>query len=70
VEVFSGTTGADGSVRDIPVVTTVFRQETTNPRIITTDHRGPHRVEASHGGGSAISTVDLDSSMVLILTVE
>ena len=68
-QVYSGTTGADGWVRDIPVVTTVYRQTTTDARQITVDNRGPHTVQASYGGITASQDVTLTSSLELALTI-
>ncbi|HKB36713.1 MAG TPA: NosD domain-containing protein, partial [Gemmataceae bacterium] len=68
-EVYSGTTGADGAVHDIPVVVTVYRQATTNPSNITSDQRGPFDVLVTHDVLTASQTVDLTGSLVLPLTV-
>ncbi len=54
-EVFAGTTDADGQVVDISVVTSILRQETSNSSNITTDDRGPHRVEVSLAGYTTFS---------------
>jgi hypothetical protein len=43
-EVFAGKTDARGEVRDIPVIDTRYRQDTEDPKQITTDHRGPFSV--------------------------
>jgi hypothetical protein len=68
-QVYSGTTGADGWARDIPVVTSVYRQTTTDARQITEDKRGPHRIQASFAGKSVSQDVTLTSSLELTLTI-
>ncbi|MBI1916717.1 MAG: right-handed parallel beta-helix repeat-containing protein, partial [Planctomycetes bacterium] len=68
-EVYSGTTGTDGTVHDVPVVTTVYRQTTTDPRKITTDLRGPHRVVVAYNGTTVSQDVNLTADLVLTVTV-
>ncbi len=68
-EVYSGTTDAGGSVRDVPVVTVVYRQTTADPRGISTDRRGPHRVRATYNGLTVEEEVDLTASRELTLTI-
>jgi Calx-beta domain/Beta-agarase/YXIM esterase-like, galactose-binding domain-like len=66
--IYSGTSGSDGTITGIPVVTTVYRQTTTNPSQVTEDLRGPFEVLATDGTLSTTQDIDLASSMGLILT--
>ena len=68
-QVYSGTTGADGWVHGIPVVTTVYQQTTTDPRQIIVDDRGPFSVQASFGGTTISQDVLIAASLELVLTV-
>ena len=52
-QVFSGTTDANGWIKDISVVTTVHRQSGANPAVIDTDLRGPHQIVVSLAGYAA-----------------
>jgi len=56
--VYSGTTGADGTVQDVVVVTTVYRQTTSDRTKITTDARGPFDVSASMDGAAVSEHLD------------
>lgn len=67
--VYSGTTGDDGWARAIPVVTTTYRQTAADPKVIATDLRGPHAIEASFGESTVSQEVLIDTSLELILTI-
>jgi len=69
VQVYAGTTGSDGAVHDVPLVTTVYRQTTTDPRAVTTDKRGPFEVLVGSGGRTATATIDPAASLTLTLTL-
>jgi hypothetical protein len=67
--VYSGTTGADGTVQDVPVVMTVYRQTTTDPKKITTDQLGPYRVLVSSNGTTISQDINLTGDLLLRVTV-
>lgn len=68
--VYSGVTDASGNLADIPVVTTVIRQTTTDPEALTTDARGPHSLEITSGSESSTTILNLtaDDSQIITLS--
>jgi hypothetical protein len=59
--VFSGRTDARGEVRDILVIDTRYRQETSDPNRIATDHQGPFTANIRAGGGTAFREIAPDA---------
>ncbi len=68
--VFSGVTDSSGSLDRIPVVTTVFRQTTSNSETITTDLRGSFRLEVSMGAQSISQAFDLEDNLSLSVVLQ
>jgi Periplasmic copper-binding protein (NosD) len=64
-EVFSGKTDATGEIRDIAVMSTRYRQETKEPRRISTDHRGPFTVSITSGGVSVSRKIAIEANTSL-----
>lgn len=71
VQVFSGASDISGNIADTPVVTTIYRQEGADPRVITTDTRIPHYLEASLSGYNSVAQdIFLTASAEITLTLE
>lgn len=67
--VFEATTDATGHAI-VPLVTTVFRQTGTDPRVITADHRGPHRVTVTSGERNKSIDIDLTETTTLDVVLD
>lgn len=67
--VFTGTTGTDGKLFTIPLVTVMERQATGNPRQITKDERGPFRVRVTAGGKSTVEEVQVEDNREVVLSL-
>lgn len=61
-EVFLGKTDARGEIRDVPLIITRYRQETKDPRLITTDHRQSFSVSITSGGVTVCRKIALDAN--------
>ncbi len=48
--VYSGMTDANGQIKDIPLLTTIYRQSHTNLTTINTDDSNPYQIEVSLAG--------------------
>jgi hypothetical protein len=68
-QVFSGTTGSNGQVANIPVVTTIYYQPGSNPAVIWISQVGPFQVTATDGSLTGMQTVDLTGDTAITVTL-
>jgi hypothetical protein len=68
-QVFTGMTGSNGQVANIPVVTTLYTQSGTNPAVITTSIRRPISVTVISGVLVGLQTVDLTADTTITVTL-
>ncbi len=67
--VFTGTTGSDGQVANIPLIATVYSQLGTDPTQILTNPHGPFVVHVSDGSLNGLQVVNLTGDTAITVTL-